>query len=128
MPVLLAIPLFTFAGYLLSESEAPSRLVRLTQALLGWMPGGLAIVSLAACAFFTAFTGASGVTIIALGAILFPALAQAGYPERFNLGLVTSALWWFPVRAANDSAELNSISESRKSPGSSWSRKAVSGF
>ncbi|MEM9323774.1 MAG: TRAP transporter large permease subunit, partial [Pseudomonadota bacterium] len=91
MPVLLAIPLFTFAGYLLSESEAPSRLVRLTQALLGWMPGGLAIVSLAACAFFTAFTGASGVTIIALGAILYPALKQAGYPEKFNLGLVTSA-------------------------------------
>ncbi|MEM7612220.1 MAG: TRAP transporter large permease subunit [Pseudomonadota bacterium] len=91
MPVLLAIPLFTFAGYLLSESQAPSRLVRLTQALLGWMPGGLAIVSLAACAFFTAFTGASGVTIIALGAILFPALAQAGYGDKFNLGLVTSA-------------------------------------
>ena len=91
MPVLLAIPLFTFAGYLLSESNAPGRLVRLSQAVLGWMPGGLAIVSLAACAFFTAFTGASGVTIIALGAILFPALAQAGYDERFNLGLVTSA-------------------------------------
>ena len=91
MPILLAIPLFTFAGYLLSESGAPRRLVRLTSALLGWMPAGLAIVSLAACAFFTAFTGASGVTIIALGALLFPALQQAGYPERFNLGLVTSA-------------------------------------
>ncbi len=91
MPILLAIPLFTFAGYLLSESEAPRRLVRLTRALLGWMPAGLAIVSLAACAFFTAFTGASGVTIIALGALLFPAMQQAGYPERFNLGLVTSA-------------------------------------
>lgn len=91
MPILLAIPLFTFAGYLLSESGAPQRLVRLTNALLGWMPAGLAVVSLAACAFFTAFTGASGVTIIALGAILFPALQQAGYPERFNLGLVTSA-------------------------------------
>ncbi|MCW8904062.1 TRAP transporter large permease subunit, partial [Sedimenticola sp.] len=62
MPVLLAIPLFTFAGYLLSESGAPRRLVRLTQALLGWMPGGLALVSLVACALFTAFTGASGVT------------------------------------------------------------------
>ena len=59
MPILLAIPLFTFAGYLLSESQAPGRLVRLTQAMLGWMPGGLAIVSIAACAFFTAFTGAS---------------------------------------------------------------------
>ncbi len=91
MPILLAIPLFTFAGYLLSESGAPRRLVRLTQALLGWMPAGLAIVSLAACAFFTAFTGASGVTIIALGALLFPALRQAGYPEKFNLGLITSA-------------------------------------
>src|SRR6056300_747239 len=91
MPILLAIPLFTFAGYLLSESGAPRRLVRLTSALLGWMPAGLAVVSLVACAFFTAFTGASGVTIIALGAILFPAMQQAGYPEKFNLGLVTSA-------------------------------------
>jgi tripartite ATP-independent transporter DctM subunit len=91
MPILLAIPLFTFAGYLLSESNAPKRLVRLTSALLGWMPAGLAVVSLIACAFFTAFTGASGVTIIALGAILFPAMKQAGYPEKFNLGLVTSA-------------------------------------
>jgi C4-dicarboxylate transporter, DctM subunit len=91
MPILLAIPLFTFAGYLRSESGAPKRLVRLTSALLGWMPAGLAIVALAACAFFTAFTGASGVTIIALGALLFPALQQAGYPEKFNLGLVTSA-------------------------------------
>jgi len=90
MPILLAIPLFTFAGYVLSESEAPGRLVRLTSAVLGWMPGGLAIVSIGACAFFTAFTGASGVTIIALGAILYPALQQAGYAERFNLGLVTA--------------------------------------
>ena len=91
MPILLAIPLFTFAGYLLSESGAPGRLVRLTRALLGWMPAGLAIVSLVACAFFTAFTGASGVTIIALGALLFPAMKEAGYPDKFNLGLVTSA-------------------------------------
>ena len=91
MPVLLAIPLFTFAGYLLSESGAPGRLVRLTQALMGWMPAGLAVVALAVCAFFTGFTGASGVTIIAVGALLLPALQQAGYPERFSLGLVTSA-------------------------------------
>ncbi|MEE8119600.1 MAG: TRAP transporter large permease subunit [Gammaproteobacteria bacterium] len=91
MPILLAIPLFTFAGYILSESDAPGRLVRLTNALLGWMPGGLAIVSLTACAFFTAFTGASGVTIIALGALLFPALKQAGYGENFSLGLVTTS-------------------------------------
>ena len=91
MPMLSAIPLFTFAGYLLSESNAPQRLVRLTDALLGWMPGGLAMVSLAACALFTAFTGASGVTIIALGAILYPALKQDGYPDNFNLGLVTTS-------------------------------------
>lgn len=91
MPILLAIPLFTFAGYVLSESGAPQRLVRVTQALLGWMPGGLAIVSLVACAIFTAFTGASGVTIVALGALLYPAMKQAGYPERFNLGLITTS-------------------------------------
>lgn len=91
IPILLAIPLFTFAGYLLSESKAPQRLVHLTEALLGWMPGGLAIVCLCACALFTAFTGASGVTIVALGALLFPALMQAGYKENFNLGLITSS-------------------------------------
>jgi len=91
LPFLAAIPLFTFAGYLLSESDAPKRLVRITGAFLGWMPGGLALVSLAACAFFTAFTGASGVTIIALGAILYPALKHDGYPDKFNLGLVTSS-------------------------------------
>jgi len=90
-PVLLAIPLFTFAGYLLGESNAPARLVRLTNALLGWLTGGLAIVSLAACALFTAFTGASGVTIVALGALLYPALKEANYPERFSLGLVTTS-------------------------------------
>jgi len=91
MPLLSAIPLFTFAGYLLSESKAPTRLVRITGALLGWLPGGLALVALSACAFFTAFTGASGVTIIALGAILYPALKQDGYPDNFNLGLVTTS-------------------------------------
>ena len=91
MPVLLAIPLFTFAGYLLSESGAPGRLVRLTRALLGWMPGGLAIIALVTCALFTAFTGASGVTIVALGALLYPALVQGGYRDNFSLGLVTTS-------------------------------------
>lgn len=90
-PILLAIPLFTLAGYVLGESKASERLVLLTDALLGWMPGGLAIVSLFACAFFTALTGASGATIIALGAILYPAMKQAGYEEKFNLGLITSS-------------------------------------
>lgn len=91
MPVLLAIPLFTFAGYLLGESRAPQRLVRLTNAFLGWLPGGLAAVALVACALFTAFTGATGVTIVALGALLYPALRQAHYPDRFSLGLVTTS-------------------------------------
>ncbi len=91
MPVLIAIPLFTIAGYLLGESKAPQRLVRLTDALFGWMPGGLAIVALVSCALFTAFTGATGVTIVALGAVLYPALRHAQYPERFNLGLVTTS-------------------------------------
>lgn len=90
-PILIAIPLFTLAGYILGESKASERLVKVTDALLGWMPGGLAIVSLFACAFFTALTGASGATIIALGAILYPAMKQAGYGEKFNLGLITSS-------------------------------------
>jgi len=90
-PLLLALPLFTFAGYLLGESNTSHRLVRLAQALIGWVPNGLAIVAFAACAFFTAFTGASGVTIVALGALLYPALQQAGYREKFSLGLVTTS-------------------------------------
>jgi len=91
MPVLLAIPLFTFAGYMLGECQASQRLVNLTHSLLGWLPGGLAIVAIVACALFTAFTGASGVTIVALGALLYPALKEAGYSENFNLGLLTSS-------------------------------------
>lgn len=90
-PLLMALPLFTFSGYVLSESGTSRRLVRLTRALLGWMPGGMAIVALVACALFTAFTGASGVTIVALGALLHPALIQAGYNDKFSLGLVTTS-------------------------------------
>ncbi len=90
-PVLVAIPLFTFAGFLMAESGLPSRIVRLSRAGLAWLPGGLAIVSLVACALFTAFTGASGVTIIALGGLLFPVLLKEGYPERFSLGLMTTS-------------------------------------
>ena len=91
MPGLIAIPLFTLAGYVLGESNAPKRLVRLSEALLGWLPGGLAIVALVTCAFFTAFTGASGMTIVAVGALLYPTLRAAGYPQRYSLGLVTSS-------------------------------------
>ncbi len=90
-PVLIALPLFTLAGYILSESNTSQRLVRLTRAFLGWMPGGLAFVSFVICAFFTAFTGASGVTIVALGALLYPALKQSGYKDEFSLGLVTTS-------------------------------------
>ena len=90
-PLLLALPLFTLAGYVMAESRTSERLVRLTRVFLGWMPGGLAIVSLVACAIFTAFTGASGVTIVALGALLYPALQKAAYGDKFSLGLVTTS-------------------------------------
>ena len=91
MPLLHSIPLFTFAGYILAESNASKRLVKFTRAALGWMPGGLAIVTLIACALFTAFTGASGVTIVALGGFLLPALMLEKYKEKFSLGLVTTS-------------------------------------
>lgn len=90
-PVLISIPMFTFAGYLLSESNASHRLAKLTQTLFGWMPAGLAVVTILACAFFTGLTGASGMTIIAIGALLYPALRQMNYSDRFSLGLVTTS-------------------------------------
>lgn len=90
-PTLLTIPLFTFAGYLMAESQSPKRLLRFAEAALGWMPGGIAIVSLVICAFFTAFTGASGVTIIALGGLLYPILKNEGYSEKFSMGLITTS-------------------------------------
>ncbi|MBI4613590.1 MAG: TRAP transporter large permease subunit [Planctomycetes bacterium] len=89
-PIFLTIPLFAHAGFVLSESRAPERLVELVRAALGWMPGGAAVVTIVACALFTAFTGASGVTIIALGGLLLPVLSKERYPDRFNLGLVTT--------------------------------------
>jgi tripartite ATP-independent transporter DctM subunit len=90
-PILVAIPLFTFAGYLLSESGAPKRLIRLSDAILGWFPGGLAVIALITCSIFTALTGATGLTIIALGGILLPALLKGKYPEKFSLGAVTTS-------------------------------------
>ena len=90
-PTLVAIPLFTFAGYMLAESNAPTRLVNLARALFGWIPGGLGVVALVTCAVFTAFTGASGVTIVALGGLLYPILTKEQYGERFSLGLVTTS-------------------------------------
>ena len=90
LPSLIAIPLFTFAGYVLAESGAPKRLVDLARALFGWLPGGVAVAGLCVCAMFTAFTGASGVTIIALGGLIFPLLRKQGYPEPFALGLIST--------------------------------------
>jgi tripartite ATP-independent transporter DctM subunit len=90
-PLLVALPLFTFSGYLLAEARTSQRLVDLVQALVGGLPSGLAVVGFVACAVFTALTGASGVTIVALGALLLPALHQSGYSEQFSLGLVTAS-------------------------------------
>lgn len=90
-PLLLALPLFTLAGYLLSHGNTSQRLVRLSRALLGWLPGELVVVSLFSCALFTAFTGATGITIVALGALLYPALKSDGYNKKFSLGLVTTS-------------------------------------
>ena len=81
-PVLVSIPLFTFAGYLFAEGGTAARLVRLSRAAFGWIPGGLAIVSLVTCAVLTAFTGASGVTIVAAGGLLMPALLQERYSSQ----------------------------------------------
>ncbi len=89
-PLLVTIPLFTFAGVALASSKAPLRLVSVARALFGWVPGGLAIVCLITSAIFTTFTGGSGVTIVAIGALLFPALVAEKYQERFSLGLVTT--------------------------------------
>ena len=90
-PMLVALPLFTLTGYLLAESNASHRLVRTAQAAIGWLPGGLGVIALVTCAFFTAFTGASGVTIVAIGALLYPALVKVGFSDKFSLGLVTSS-------------------------------------
>ena len=90
-PLLVALPFFAFAGYLMSEANTSRRLMALTQALVGWMPAGLAVVGLVVCALFTALTGASGVTIVALGGLLLPMLQRSGYGRQFSLGLVTSS-------------------------------------
>ena len=90
-PNMIAIPLFTFAGVLMSSGGAPERLVNFYRAALGWMPGGLAIVTIGACAFFTSYSGASGVTILALGGLLYPILVGEGYREKFSLGLLTTS-------------------------------------
>jgi C4-dicarboxylate transporter, DctM subunit len=86
-----AIPLLTACGYVLAESKASLRLVRFFRALFGWMPGGVAVLVAAVCALFTTFTGGSGITIMALGGLLYPILREEGYPKGFSLGLLTAA-------------------------------------
>jgi len=90
-PTLPTVPLFTFAGYILTAGNVSGRLVRLFRAAAGWMPGAIAVVAVLVCGFFTTFTGASGVTILAMGGILLPALLEEKYPERFSIGLLTSS-------------------------------------
>lgn len=89
-PIFPTIPLFTLAGFILSEGRASERLVRVFKALFGWIPGGLAVAATLLCAFFTTFTGASGVTILALGGLLLPVLLKGGFRENFSVGLLTS--------------------------------------
>jgi C4-dicarboxylate transporter, DctM subunit len=89
-PILVTIPLFTFVGYVLAEAKTPDRLVAAARTVLGWMPGGLAIVAVIASAVFTVLTGGSGVTIIAIGGLLYPSLRKQKYSDEFALGLVTT--------------------------------------
>ena len=86
-----AIPLFTLTGFLLAEGKSSERLLRALRGLFGWAPGGTAVAAATLCAFFTLFTGGSGVTILALGGLLLPALLKEGYPERFSIGLLTAS-------------------------------------
>lgn len=90
-PTLPAIPLLTATGYVLADSNSSLRLLRFFKSLLGWMPGGLAVIVIAVCALFTTFTGGSGITVIAIGGLVYPMLREDGYPEGFSLGLVTGA-------------------------------------
>jgi len=85
-----AIPLFTFTGFMLSESKAGERIVRLFKSLFAWFPGGLAIVAILVCTFFTTFTGASGVTILAVGGLLSYVLVKGQYKQQFSTGLLTA--------------------------------------
>lgn len=90
-PILPTIPLFTFAGYILAEGGTPARLVGLFRALFGWMPGGLALAAIVVCAFFTSFTGGSGVTVLAMGGLLYPMLRGDNHSHSFTSGLLTSS-------------------------------------
>ncbi len=105
-PTLPSIPLFTLTGFLLAEGKAALRLLALFRAAVGWLPGGTAVVTAVLCAFFTTFTGGSGVTILALGALLFQTLQAERYRERFSLGLLTSSGVARPALSAGAAADL----------------------
>ena len=90
-PHLPSIPLFTLTGFILAQGQSSERLLRVFRALVGWLPGGTAVVCAVVCAFFTIFTGGSGVTILALGGLLLPALLKDGYRDRFSVGLLTAS-------------------------------------
>ena len=90
-PILIAVPLFTLAGYILANTKAPQRLVRLSEALLHWLPGSLGVVTIVVMALLAAFTGASGITIVALGGLLLPTLIKRGFSEQFGVGLLTAS-------------------------------------
>ncbi len=134
LPSLIAIPLFTFAGYMLAESGAPKRLVDLARALFGWLPGGVAVAGLCACAMFTAFTGASGVTIIALGGLIFLLLRAAGLSGAVLAGTdhddrqpgpdVPAEPAHHPVRAGGQDLGRQAL-RGRGRPGTAPARRAV---
>ncbi len=90
-PAMMALPLFTFAAYILSNTRTPERVVNMAKAFIGWLPGGLAIIAVITCALFTAFTGATGITIVAIGGLLYPILVKGNYSENFSQGLVTTS-------------------------------------
>ncbi|MCX7647203.1 MAG: TRAP transporter large permease subunit, partial [Elusimicrobiales bacterium] len=90
MPSLIAIPLFSFAGFIIASSKAPDRILNLFSALFGWARGGIVLGSILSASIFTAFSGASGITIIALGGLLFPILLKYGYREKFSLGIIST--------------------------------------
>ncbi|WDP92813.1 MAG: TRAP transporter large permease subunit [Desulfobacter sp.] len=90
-PGIVAVPLFIFTGFLLSESNASHRLIRLSNAMFGWIPGGAAVVAVLVCTVFTALTGGSGITIVAVGGVLMPSLVRQGYGRKFSTGIITAS-------------------------------------
>jgi hypothetical protein len=131
LPTLAAIPLFTLTGFLLAEGRASVRLLDVFRGLFGWIPGGTAVVCALLCAFFTIFTGGSGVTILALGGLLLPGAARRRYRDRFSVGLLTASgslglllppgAAAHPVSASSPRSRSRSCSSAASSPACCWS-------